>query len=255
MARRTWEIDLLNPDRFQLIVSDNKQEVYYIRSSVLAVNYIADFIERFEFVWKRKARIFEYGDGISTVWWARNFPDNEFISVGGDKHWFDWVEEMLAKEAPHHVTHVYHEATNYYVTEHDTNFDYAHCIDDFESPFDVIINDGAQREIVGDYILSDADKYISLGGIYLRHDYEMAILGNWYGFREKLPEWCIDEKDLGYDGFTHTHPGYALVTTTGNGLAGQVMEYGGVWRKLDHKWKMKIDAEAERIKNEISNKA
>lgn len=251
--RRKWEIDLLEPSRFQLIIADSIGDKYYIRTSVMGVNYLADFIERFEFVWKRKARIFEYGDGISTIWWARNFPENEIISVGGDKHWFDWVEEMLAKEPPHHVTHVYHEATNYYVTEKDANYDYAHCIDDFNPPFDVIINDGAQREIVGDYILSNADKYINVGGIFLRHDYEMAVLGNWVGFRDKLPEWCRDEMDLGYDGFCHTHPEYTLVTTTGNGLAGNVMEYGGVWRKLDHQWKMKTDAIKEMEAN--GNKA
>lgn len=246
-GRRKWEIDLLDPDKFQIILGEEPNR-YFIRTSVLGVNYVADFIDKFEGTYTRKARILEYGDGVSTLWYAKNFPDNEFYSIGGDEYWFNWMEDELKKLPSHKVTHIFHKATNYYTTELDPDFDYAHCIDDLNPPFDVIMNDGAQREIIGDYILSNPDKYISVGGIYLRHDYEMAILGNWVGLRDKVPEWCRDKMDLGYEGFIHTHPEYAVVTTTGNGLAGYQMEYGGVWRKVDHQNVRKT--EAEREKNE-----
>jgi hypothetical protein len=252
IMRRKWDINIQNNDNYHLILGENPDQ-YTTRTSPLGINYVADFIERFEETFKRKARIIEYGDGLSTLWFAKNFPDNEIVSVGSDKEWFDWMEEELKKIPNHNIKHVYHKASNLYTTERDEDREYTHTIDSF-GQFDVIINDGAQREMIGDYILSNADKFISLGGIFIRHDYEMAILGNWVGLRDEIPEWCRDNMDLGYDGFTHTHPEYALVTTTGNGLAGNVMEYGGVWRKVDHQFKRKTDAEEKRLKEEARGK-
>jgi hypothetical protein len=244
MSRRKWQIDLLDPDRFQIILGDEPNR-FFIRTSALGVNYIADFIERFEETYRRKARILEYGDGLSTLWYAKNFPDNEVVSVGGDEWWFNWIEEELGKIGNKNIHHIYRKASNFYTTERDPDTGYTHVIDDWVAPFDIIINDGAQREMVGDYILSNADNFISVGGIYIRHDYEMAILGNWVGLRNKLPEWCRDEKDLGYEGFCHTHPEYSVLVTTGNGLAGECLEFGGVWRKEDFKWHRKLEVEKE----------
>lgn len=247
---RKYGIDLYRPDDYQIILADKNGDKYFIRISCLGINYLAHFVEDFEDTYKRKARILEFGDGISTIWWAKTFPENEVFSVGGDITWYNWMEEELSKLPPHKVKHVYHEQTNFYTTENINNMDYVKCLEDFNPPFDIIINDGGMREIVGDYVLSNADRLISPGGVYLRHDYEMAILGNWVGFRDKLPEWCRDDKDLGYEGFAHSHPEYSTITTTGNGLAGYVVEFGGVWRRVDHQRTRKVDAENKRLEEE-----
>lgn len=243
MARRKWELNVQDPGRWQYTIGEVPNR-YDLRQSNFALNYQAYFIENFEETFERKARIMEYGSGCTTLWWATNFPENEFVSVEGNKQWYDIVSAELKKVGAKNVKLIFHPASNLYTTELDRDLSYSRTIEEVGGAFDLIINDGAQREIIGDFILRNADRFISPGGLYLRHDYEMAILENWVGLREKpLPKWCVDEKDLGYDGFCHTHPDYEMITLGGNHIASMVAEMGGVWRKQDFKWTQKLRGE------------
>lgn len=245
---RKWELNVEDPSRWQYIIGEEPKR-YYLRQSNFSLNYLAYFIENFEDTYQRKARIIEYGAGCTTVWWAKNFPDNEFVAVEGNRWWFDTVNAELKKVHAKNVRLVYYPADENYTTVRDSDLSYSKAIMNFNPPFDLIINDGAQREIIGDFVLRNADSFISPGGLYLRHDMEMAMLGNWVGFREDpLPGWCRDKMDLGYEGFAHDNPAYACVTVTGNHIASMVIEFGGVWRKADFKFIQKMKAEEERLK-------
>lgn len=240
MARRLWELNVEDPERWQYVIGEEPKR-YYLRQSNFTLNYLAYFIENFEETYRRKARIIEYGAGCTSVWWAKNFPDNEYIGVEGDKWWLETVNKELEKVGAKNARLIYHEASENYTTVMDESLDYSRTIEEAGGQFDLIINDGAQREIVGDFILRGADKFISPGGLYLRHDYEMAILGNWVGLRENpLPSWCKNKMDLGYEGFAHDNPKYACVTVCGNHIASMVVEMGGIWRKEDFKWTQKM---------------
>jgi hypothetical protein len=246
MAKRKWELNVEDPSRWQYTIGVEPNR-YDLRQSPFSLNYLAYFIENFEETFKRKSRIIEYGSGCTTCWYAINFPDNEFVAVEGDEKWFDVVNQELKKIGAKNVNLIFHPASNYYTTVMDQDLSYSRTIQEVGGAFDLIINDGAQREIIGDFILRNADEFISTGGIYLRHDADMAILGNWVGLREEpLPEWCRDKMDLGYDGFAHTHPQYEHITVTGNHIASMVTEFTGIWRKADFKWIQKMRAEEER---------
>jgi len=96
-------------------------------------------------------------------------------------------------------------------------------------PYDLILNDGCLREMVGDTIMANADRYIAPGGYYFRHDYEKLLNGSWQG-------WHLDpslDVSVGhmYDKFTSEHPNYELLTINGDGKWGFKCEYGGLWRK------------------------
>ena len=246
MPRRRWELNVQDSSKWQYFIGEVPNR-YDLRQSNFALNYQAYFIENFEDTFERKARILEYGSGCTTAWWAINFPDNEIISVEGNLEWYEVMKKELEKIGAKNVKLIYHPASNLYTTERDEDLSYSRSIEEVGGQFDLIINDGAQREMIGDFILQNADKFISPGGLYLRHDYEMAILGNWVGLREEpLPEWCRDKTDLGYEGFCSTHPDYSLVTVTGNHIASMVVELGGIWRKTDFKWTQKLREIAKR---------
>lgn len=249
MARRKWELNVEDASRWQYTIGEEPRR-YYLRQSNFALNYQAYFIENWEDTFKRKARIMEYGSGCTSVWWGLNFPDNEIYSVEGDPWWLETIQKELDKNNIKNVHLVYHEASENYTTVLDPDLSYYKSIEEVGGKFALIINDGAQREMVGDFILSNADKFMDDGGLYLRHDYEMAVLGNWVGLRDKLPDWCRDKMDLGYEEFCARNPKYSCVTITGNHIASMVIEMGGIWRKADFKYIQKMDAEKERLKNE-----
>jgi hypothetical protein len=245
--RRKWELNVEDSSRWQYTIGEEPRR-YYLRQSNFALNYQTYFIENFEDTFERKARIFEYGSGCTTIWWAINFPDNEIVSVEGNPWWYETITKELEKVGAKNVKLIYHPADENYTTVLDPDLSYSRSIEEAGGQFDLIINDGAQREMVGDFILRNADKYISKGGLYLRHDYEMAVLGNWVGLREEpLPEWCRDKTDLGYEMFCATHPDYVCTTITGNHIASMVIELGGVWRKADFKWIQRGNAEKKRL--------
>lgn len=243
--RRKWELNVQDPTRWYADFGKDPNR-YFIRQSNFTLNYLAYFIENFEETYERKARIIEYGAGCTSMWWAKNFPENEYIGVEGSTWWMDKVNEELAKLPPHKARLIYHPADESYTTIMDEDLSYYKTIQEVGGQFDLIINDGCQREMVGDFVLRNANDFISLGGLYLRHDYEMAILGNWVGLRDpnvELPQWCRDKMDLGYEGFVASHPEYACVTVTGNHIATKVIEMGGVWRKSDFMWTQKLNGQ------------
>ena len=239
-------IDLANPDKYS-IVKEEPPKQFTIQISSLGMAFIEKFCECMRESVGRGLRILEFGSGCSTVFFGNYFKEDEIFSIEGNQEWFDKVEKWLKEDGVSNVTHLFHEQTNQYTSIDENNMDYILCTKDLPKPFDLIINDGGMREIVGDFILENADEYLSKGGLYIRHDYEMAILDNWVGFRlDPLKPWVKDKRDLSYDSFCATHPGYELLTTTGNGRAGYLCEFGGVWRRLDYKWKKILENEAKR---------
>lgn len=245
MARRKWELNVEDSERWQYVIGEEPRR-YFLRQSNFALNYQAYFIENWEDTFKRKAKILEFGSGCTTIWWAKNFPDNEIITVESGEWWREVVQNELNKIGAKNVRMIYHPADEgHYTSVLDEDLSYSKSIDETEGDFTLIINDGAQREMVGDHILRGIDqgkKYLSEGGLYLRHDYEMAVLGNWVGLRDGTPPvWCRDKMDLGYEMFCATHPEYVCTTVTGNHIASMVIELGGIWRKQDFKWKQKMD--------------
>lgn len=246
MAKRKWELNVEDASRWQYVIGEEPHR-YYLRQSNFTLNYQAYFIENFEDTYLRKARILEYGAGCTSIWWGMNFPDNEIISVEGNPWWMESIQKELDKNNIKNVKLIYYPADENYTTVLDPDLAYSRVIDEVGGSFDLIINDGAQREIIGDHILKGIDQgkeYLSVGGLYLRHDYEMAVLGNWVGLREEpLPAWCRDKMDLGYNGFAATHPEYEHVTVCGNHIASMVIEMGGIWRMADFKWTQRLMAE------------
>ena len=238
MAR---DVEIQNLERYRLWIGDVPNR-WDLRISALALNCLDRFLQELqEATGKEKLRLLEFGSGVSTVWWAETFPDMEIYSVEGNKEWYERVKGWLKERNIKNVTLVFQEQTNFYTTENVNNMNYIYQTKAFNPPFDLIINDGGMREIVGDFILENADEYIAEGGLYLRHDYEMAVLGNWRGFHlEPLKPWLKDEKSIGYDQFCATHSQYELMTLFGNGLPCFVLELGGIWRKMDFKWERKM---------------
>jgi hypothetical protein len=74
-------------------------------------------------------RVFEYGSGNSTLWWAKRVAS--VVSCEHDRGWF----EQISKTAPPNVTYVYQE-----LNEHYPDAILAH-----EGPFEVVVIDGRER--------------------------------------------------------------------------------------------------------------
>lgn len=169
---------------------------------------------------KRKIRIMEFGSGVSTVWMGQKWPEYEICSVEGNREWYKQVKEWLEEKGVKNVNLKFVEQeANFRLKVVEVNPDYVYP---FGGDWDLIINDGGIRETIGDETMLRADKLLRIGGIYLRHDYEKAITGQWIQ---------TGHKELGYDGFCAWNDGYELITITGNGVWGYLCELGGIWRK------------------------
>ncbi len=189
----------------------------------------------------RKIKILEYGSGESTICLATMFPEAAIYSVEGEQKWYDWVNKTMKEKNLLNIQQFFVEQDSNYrpgSTEgtnswgNKYNLEYATIIDRMAPPFDLIINDGGIREIVGDTILNKADQYIAYDGMYLRHDYDMAIQRSWLGSHlNPLPDWVNDKERPCYDNFCATHPKYEMITVSGNGKWGWRCELGGVWRR------------------------
>ncbi len=79
----------------------------------------------------KEARVFEYGSGYSTLWFARH--TKEVCSVEHDNVWYDIVRTMLPDNA------------RIIKAELEDKTGYASTIDRFEKEFDIIIIDGRHR--------------------------------------------------------------------------------------------------------------
>lgn len=194
----------------------------FLQMSQLSLALINEFIIDRQSWIKRPFKLLEYGSGASTDYFVKKYPEVKVYSVEGDKEWFEKVKGWCKPER-----YEYHKASPNYTTDPSCNKDYITCMEEY-GPFDLILNDGAQREMVADYIFANHEKYIADGGMYLRHDYEMNILGNWNGLH--LP----GEKQTPEE-FVVKHPEYSVVTFNGSGRWGYVCELGGVWKRENNK--------------------
>jgi len=206
-------IDIKLQSEFTFQVDNN-----FVQMSPLALNVLDEFIRERQRNLDRPFKYLEFGSGASTVYFVRNYPEIEVYSIEGEKEWYENVKTWCKPKV-----YEYHEATRFYTSKKDCNMDYITCMKKY-GPFDLILNDGAQREMVADYILANPEKFISNGGMYLRHDYEKLIMGDWIGFH--LP----DLKET-TEGFVVKHPEYTVMTINGNGKWGYKCELGGVWRR------------------------
>lgn len=216
----TW--DVTNQERYLYSIDG-----HHIQMSPVALSVLNEFIEDRLAKLKRPFKLLEFGSGASTPYFMERYPSIEIYSVEGDSNWYPQVKDWISriKKEGQVVVHEYQEATNYYTSVPDFNINYASCMEKF-GPFDLIINDGAMREIVGDYILANDKQFIAGSGMYLRHDYQKALVGDWVGFNKEGRVIPLD-----YEGFVATHPEYSLITVNGNGVWGYKAEMGGVWRR------------------------
>jgi hypothetical protein len=200
--------------------------------SPVAMEWIEKFVNQVKHLKKRdKAKILEFGSGVSTITLAEMFPEDEIVSIEEQEKWYKLIKGWLEERELKNVNLIYEKVKirNFYVLDEDTNLNYLHVAEKYR-PFDLIINDGNMREYVGDSILNDADNWLTEGGLYLRHDYEKTFLDVWIGPRITGADW-VDGSGLCYAQFCGTHPGYELLTVGGNGVWGFKAELGGVWRK------------------------
>jgi len=209
--------DLEKQDKYQMREGKWKTEI-----SPFALKWIEIHLNEIKRKYKRKTRLMEFGAGLSTVWYGKNLPDTEICTVEGDEKWYERVKARLKKEKVKNVKLKY--------VPQDANYrlPYVHVNSDYVYPFavrtgwDVIINDGAIRETIGDTTMECADTLIRPNGVYLRHDYEKAARGDWL-----QTGW----EKLGYEEFCAENDSYGVITIPGNGIWGYLAELGGIWRK------------------------
>jgi precorrin-6B methylase 2 len=75
-------------------------------------------------------RVFEFGSGNSTLWWAQRA--NQVVAVEDNRHWYDYVQKGL----PGNVTYILAESETQYVA----------CLSGDVAQFEVIVVDGSYRE-------------------------------------------------------------------------------------------------------------
>jgi len=212
-------IDLSNIDRFTSTIDRHPSQI-----SPLALNWTDEFLRDRKHRLDRPLKILEFGSGISTIWFGLNFSEDEIVSMEGDVGWYELVKNWMRDKNITNIRYLYQPQTNLYTTVDEVNPLY------FEeavqtAPFDLILNDGGMREEIGQRVMADIDNLLTVGGVYLRHDYEKLLRGDWVGFYrgEKHPH--------EYDKFCGEHDGYELITVSGNGKWGYRCELGGIWRK------------------------
>lgn len=202
-----------------------------VQMSPLFLSVLTDWIEG----WKPKenpVRIFEYGSGMSTAWFAMTFPHVLVVSVEGEREWGASIDVINQRYGLRNLVSIKedqedptHRGADQKIAQ-SINLNYIEQVAKQPWPFNLIINDGAERERVGDFVLKNIDKLLVKDGLYLRHDYEMAVNNGWNYLHDVQPK-----KELGYEEFCAEHPEYTMVTFPGNGRWGYKMEAGGVWRR------------------------
>lgn len=182
----------------------------------------------------KQVKILEFGGGCSTILFAKIFPNAQICVMEGEKLWYDRIMNWIEKDKLQNVRVILEEQISSYGFDspHDDNMEYVNRAKEFGFPFDLILNDGAMREKVGDTVLENADTWLTMGGLYLRHDYERALDTRWIGPHiEPNPEWVTGKTGCFYENFCVLHPNYSMITVSGNQRAGTYCEYGGVWRR------------------------
>jgi hypothetical protein len=224
----------ISPLAIMVIAEHLKWLLYQAKQGLQTKELVA---RELNFPSSRKIKVLEYGPGESTILLAKMFPEVAFYAVEGDKPWYDWLVNQVKHEKLNNVQVEFYEQISAYGRHvqgrPEYNMRYVTCIDQLEPPFDLILNDGGMREMVGDYVLNGADKYLGHDGMYFRHDYSMAIERNWIGYHlDPAPDWVNEDERPCYENFCATHPNYEMITVSGNGKWGWRCEYGGVWRRI-----------------------
>jgi hypothetical protein len=206
-------IDIKLQSEFTFDIDNN-----FVQISPLALVLLDEFIRERQRELDRPFKYLEFGSGASTVYFTDRYPEIQVYSVEGEERWYKQVKTWCTPRV-----YEYHEATSFYTSVDHCNMDYITCMEKY-GPFDLILNDGAQREMVADYIFANPEKFISNGGMYLRHDYEKMVIGEWVGFH--LPHMSQTAEE-----FVTENPEYSMITINGNGKWGYKCELGGIWRR------------------------
>ena len=177
---------------------------------------IHDFLHYRIYDLKEDVKIFEYGSGVSTIWLGKTFPETKIVSVEGGKVWLGLVTKWVSDMSLSNVTVVYREAgANWRDPNAPLDREYLTELDRHDPPYDLIINDGCARGMVERAVSDNLDRYLKPGGLYLRHDYEHFMKGDWVA-----PDEAEENKKE-----------YWPVTVCGNGRWGIFAEFGGIWRR------------------------
>lgn len=212
--------DIVHQEQFYSLVLDD----FHIQVSNVPLAVIKEFLISVADRYKRKIDILEYGSGMSTIWYGKTFPEANIISIEGNAEWKDRVSGWLDKEGIKNVDLRFIEQTaDWRTPEEVLNPDYLKLPD---GEFDLVINDGCVREMVAETILLNIDKTLKPGGLYLRHDYEKLIKGDWIGkgLNGKYER-------ITYEDFCVQNPKYSVITLNGNGTWSGLAEFGGLWRR------------------------
>jgi predicted O-methyltransferase YrrM len=112
----------------------------------------------------RQDRMFEYGSGYSTVWFAKRV--GEIVSVESDPKWYALVHRQI-ESYPNVRLYLIDSTENRTPLAH-VSWDYVNRIKDFApESFDFILNDGYARPIVASVALD----YLKPGGILAWDDW------------------------------------------------------------------------------------
>lgn len=167
-------------------------------------------------------KILEYGSGVSTLWFSETFPNAKIYSLEGDRDWFESEAEWISREELKNIKLKYVKQNNSWDTDPSYNQDYLDAFKD-ERPFDLILNDGALREMIGEQILENVDEWLVPGGMYLRHDYQKLIDGEWVGYDKNGTK--------SFDGYErYCDKSHKLIVLHGSHGTWGENEAGGIWR-------------------------
>jgi len=101
-------------------------------------------------------RVFEFGSGNSTLWWAKRV--STVLAVEDSRHWYEYVCKKLPKNV------------NYQLAE--TEAQYVACLSQSASSFEVIIMDGSYRE----RCLEHATEHLTDDGVLVVDNSDWASL-------------------------------------------------------------------------------
>lgn len=113
---------------------------------------------------KKTDRVFEYGAGYSTCWFARRV--GMLISVESDSGWYNFVRNQIDKY-DHSQLFLIDSKENKTPLAH-VSWDYINKIKEYpKESFDLILNDGYARPLVALHVL----EYLKKGGIFVWDDW------------------------------------------------------------------------------------
>lgn len=148
--------------KWSALDKDNKPIPWYTYPAI-------DFLNKYDFC---DARVFEYGSGNSTLYWAKKCK--QIISIEDDLKWFNSIKNKIR---------TYKNARLMFPKE-----DYPGSINKVPGKFDIIIIDGSQRPECAKYVLGK----LKVGGIVILDN------SNWY---PKMSKYFIENNLIPVDFF------------------------------------------------------